>query len=128
LTEVALCEGLVEIGHSSFRCCGNSITKIDIPISLRRINNYAFNDSLQCPIRLHDGIDSIGACAFRGCIFTNFRVPPLITVIPNSMLNGCTSLFSVEIPLTITEIEDYAFQLCHCLRNMAFPPNAVFGH
>jgi hypothetical protein len=124
LAEVELCEGLVEIGDLAFNGCDHSITKIIIPISLRRINNDAFHYSLRCPIRLRDGIESIGHAAFSGCIFTNFRVPPLITVIPEYMLCNCTSLFSVEIPLTITEIGSGAFWYCHYLRNVAFPPNA----
>jgi hypothetical protein len=82
LTDVELCEGLIEIGERSFEYCDHSITKINIPTSLRRINVGAFQYSLRCPICLHDGIESIGGYAFFGCIFTNFRVPPLITVIP----------------------------------------------
>ena len=126
LTEVELCEGLVEIGAGSFDDCGHSITKINIPISLRRINDWAFMSSLRCPIRLHDGIESIGGRAFATCIFTNFRVPPLITEIPNYMLSYCKSMFSVEIPHNVTEINEGALHYCYCLRNIAFPPNAVF--
>jgi len=40
LTEVELCEGIVEIGERSFGWCGNSITKIIIPTSLQKINNW----------------------------------------------------------------------------------------
>jgi hypothetical protein len=127
LTEVELCDGLVEIGDHAFRDCDNSITKINTPNSVIRINNFAFNSSLRCPIRLHDGIESIGVWAFCGCIFTNFRVPPLITVIPSGMLSQCKSIFSVEIPKNETEIRYQAFGYCYCLRNMAFPPNAVIG-
>ena len=93
LTEVELCEGLVEIGEGSFRWCGSSITKIIIPTSLRRIRDDALHGSLRCPIRLHDGIESIGAYAFSSCIFTNFRVPPLITMIPFGMLHNIKSIF-----------------------------------
>jgi hypothetical protein len=127
LTEVELCEGLVEIGEYAFRWCDHSIMKIIIPTSLRRIRNSAFNSSLRCPIRLHDGIESIGECAFTACIFTNFRVPPLITVIPQNMLAWCTATFSVEISKDVTEIRDFAFHNCHCLRNIAFPPDVVIG-
>jgi hypothetical protein len=126
LAEVELCEGLVEIGDYAFYNCDHSITMLIIPNSLRRINYGAFSRSLRCPIRLHDGIESIGAFAFASCIFTNFRVPPLITVIPASMLNWCKSMFSLELPENVTYIEKYAFAHCHCLRNVAFPPNAVF--
>ena len=127
LAEVELCEGLVEIGEHSFAWCDRSITKINIPTSLRRICDLAFSRSLRTPICLHDGIESIGQQAFGYCIFTNFRVPPLITVIPWSMLLGCRSMFSLEIPDNVVEIRNYALQNCSCLRNVAIPPNAVFG-
>ena len=92
LAEVELCEGLVEIGAVSFGWCDHSITKINIPNSIRRINDYAFSHSLRTTIRLHDGIESIGKYALAGCIFTNFRVPPLITVIPNSIFQACRAM------------------------------------
>jgi hypothetical protein len=111
----------------SFADCGHSITMINIPNSLRRINYGAFNGSLRCPIRLHDGIESIGANAFAGCIFTNLRIPPLVTMIPNGILFNCKSMFSVEMAKNITEIEHGAFHYCYCLRNLALPPNAVIG-
>jgi hypothetical protein len=127
LTEVELCEGLVEIGARSFGGCDHSITKINIPTSLRRINNYVFYRSLRCPIRLNDGIESIGGAAFCHCIFTNFRVPPLITEIPDYMLFGCKSMFSLELSDIVKEIGSEAFCECYCLRNVAIPPNAVIG-
>jgi hypothetical protein len=127
LAEVELCEGLVEIGESSFMFCEHSITKINIPNSLRTIGIQAFWNSLRCPFRLHDDIESIGRCAFFGCIFTNFRVPSLITVIPDDMLSSCKLLFSLELPEIVLEIGSGAFKSCYCLRNVAFPPNAVFG-
>ena len=125
LEEVELCEGVVEIGAWSFAHCCHSITKINTPNSLRRINSWAFHCSLRCPIRLNDGIESIGEGAFAHCIFTNFRVPPLITVIPKDMLQGCTIMFSLEIPKNVTEIRFAALKSCYSLRNVAFPPNAV---
>jgi hypothetical protein len=127
LTEVELCEDLVEIGEKSFMWCDQSITKINIPTSLRRVCDYAFKFSLRCPIRLHDGIESIGQWAFLYCIFTNFRVPLLITVIPEGLLHACRSLFSVELSEDVSEIGYYAFEFCYCLRNVAFPPDVVFG-
>jgi hypothetical protein len=127
LIEVELCEGLVEIGEGSFRYCYHSITKITIPNSLRRINDNAFSYSLRTPIHLHDGIESIGTYAFAGCIFTNFRVPLPITVIPEYMLNMCKSMFSVELPKNILEIKRWALSYCYFLRNVAFPPDAVIG-
>ena len=128
LTEVELCEGLVEIGERSFGGCDQSITYIVIPNSLRRICGSAFIFSLCTPLRLHNDIESIGDAAFAHCIFTNFRVPPLITVIPHWMLTGCKSIFSLEVHEDIREIKYRAFFNCSCLRNVAFPPNAVISN
>jgi hypothetical protein len=125
LIEVKLFEGLVEIGERSFDWCIHSIKEINFPTSLRRISDRAFTCTLRCPIRLQDGIESIGIGAFANCIFTNFRVPPLITVIPEGMLHSCTSMFSVEMSETLSRFEEGAFCKCHCLRNVAFPPDAV---
>ena len=113
LAEVELSEGVVEIGDESFRGSSNSITKINIPTSLRRINDSAFARSLRCPIRLHDGIESIGQGAFNFCVFTNFRFPPLITVI-SQILHTCQSMFSLEIPVNVTEVKGFAFYNCYC--------------
>jgi hypothetical protein len=43
------------------------------------------------------------------------------------MLSNCRATFSLELPETVIEIENYALQDTYCLRNVAFPPNAVFG-
>ena len=106
LTEVELCEGLVEIGDRSFAHCCHSIRKLIIPNSLRRIRDGAFACSLRTPFRLHDGIESIGTNAFGDYIFTNFRVPPLITEIPDAMLYNCKSIFSIKLPYHLTEISN----------------------
>jgi hypothetical protein len=127
LIEVELCEGLIVIGRQAFDECDHSITKINVPTTLRWIDDFAFYNSLRTSIRLPDGIESIGEAAFGSCIFTNFRVPSLITVIPGSMLMGCNSTFSVELPEIVAEIESTAFRYCYCLRNVAFPPDAVSG-
>jgi hypothetical protein len=127
LTKVELCEGLVEIGERSFEWCDHSIKKINIPTSLRRINDRAFLRSLRAPILLHNGIESIGKNAFDCCIFTNFRVPPLITVIPNSMLAGCTTMFSLELPQNLSMIKEFALGGSYSLRNVAFPSNITLS-
>ena len=116
----------MEIGDSSFRWCNHSIMNINIPNSLRRIKYCAFSHSHRTPIRLHDSIERIGYSAFAGCIFTNFRVPPLITVISDG-ISGCKYILSIELPENVTDIGDFAFIYCYCLRNVALPPRAVFG-
>jgi hypothetical protein len=84
LAEVELCEGLVQIGSASIAHYDRSITKINIPNTFRRINNWAFTRSLRTPISLHDGIESIGRGAFLH--LRQFRVPLFITVIPEGIV------------------------------------------
>jgi hypothetical protein len=36
-------------------------------------------------------------------------------------------MFSLELPEHVTEIGNEAFSYCRCLRNVAFPPDAVYG-
>ena len=112
-----------------FGNCDHSITRINIPTSLKRIGGCAFWNSLQtATIRLSDGIESIGDCAFGNCFFTNLRVPPLIIPIPESMLYRCKSMFSLALPENMMrETNAGSFEYCYCLRNIAFPPNADVG-
>jgi hypothetical protein len=42
------------------------------------------------------------------------------------MLSGCKSMFSLELSKNVRRIGYHAFHHCYCLRNVAFPPNAVF--
>jgi hypothetical protein len=44
------------------------------------------------------------------------------------MLSSCKSLFSLELSEIVLEIGSGAFKSCYCLRNVVFPPNAVFGY
>jgi hypothetical protein len=43
------------------------------------------------------------------------------------MLFNCESIFSVELSENVIEIGSGALRYCYCLRNVAFPPNAVLG-
>ena len=63
--KVKLSEGLVKIGGVPL-----FNQEDNIPNSLRRIKDRAFDYSLRTPIRLHDGIESIRVYAFSHCIFS----------------------------------------------------------
>ena len=48
-------------------------------------------------------------------------------MIPEYMLYDCATMFSLEMPEIVSEVGGRVFCYCSCLRNVAFPPNAVFG-
>ena len=72
-----------------------------------------------------DGVEIIGAYAFYACKFTKFRSPPLITTIPNGMLGGCRSMFSLELSKQIIQVEQHAIGNCMSLRNISLAFNTV---
>ena len=126
LEEVELYEGLLEIGQSAFSFC-ESLKHINLPTTIRSIGAWAFAETKSLlTISLPDGLESIGSYAFlRGGLLT-FRIPPLITRIPQGMVEHAESLFSVELSESVTQIGWYAFKECHSLRNLAIPPNTIF--
>ena len=48
-------------------------------------------------------------------------------MIPEDMLDKCSSMIYLEMPENVTKIGFHAFTNCYFLRNMAIPPNAVNG-
>jgi len=77
-------------------------------------------------VQLSDGVRSIGNAAYSGCRkFTKFRCPPLVTIIPGDMFNGCNNIFSLEFTESIIQIEDQAFGWCFSLRNVALSVNTL---
>jgi hypothetical protein len=97
-----------------------------------------FYNSLQCPIRLHGDIESIGSAALPPASSPTLESRPSFTLIPERILWNCSTLFSLELstlvyihslelPEIVTEIKNAAFYNYRSLRNVAFPPNAVIS-
>ena len=78
-------------------CTGDVV----IPDSVKSIANYAFS------YYIGEGISSV-------------KLPEGITKIPNGLFCNCTSLKSINIPESVTEIGDCAFQ-CTTLNNVIIP-------
>ena len=126
LESVELPEGLLEIGDSAFYGC-DKLKDLNIPSTVKRIGSSAFYYSIADHFSLPNGIESIGQSAFEDSHHVKFRVPPLITTIPRKMLLECRSMFSIELPEDVTEIEESALHNCISLRNVALHPNSVIG-
>jgi len=148
LEVVELCEGLLEIKKDAFRECA-SLTNITIPSAITIIHEGTFAvcvslEEVELPeglfeirckafdccihlkrICLPNSIEHIGEDAFQGCKITSFRIPPLITTISSGMICHHPSMCSIEIPESVTRIEEMVFGFCLVLRNMALPPDIV---
>ena len=101
------------------------LNDIVIPPGLRKIGYHAFNRCSLEEVQVSDGVQSIGCYAFYWCDFTKLRSPPLVTTIPRGMLCNCQSLFSLEVPANIIQVEGNAFSYCHSLRNVALVMNTA---
>lgn len=132
---------VVGIGQFAFSLC-DSLTSIDIPNSITRIEKWAFNKCTSlASVDIPNSVTTIEDAAFCHCSsLTNIEIPnsvlemkpgafdnctSLISVkIPNSIttfntFNGCTSLTSVEIPNSVKEFS--GFVECYSLKSVKIP-------
>lgn len=100
LKEIKIAETVTTIGQSAIRAC-NNLESIEIPASVRVIENQAFCDSPALKtITFAEGsrLEKIGGSAFAGSV----------------------SIEYIEIPSTVKEIGDRAFDRCSSLRSVVF--------
>ena len=127
LTSITIPEGVTSIGLEAFKGC-KSLTSISIPESVTKIGSSAFtNCSSLTSITIPNGVTSIGDekdrlngrdGTFAGC--TNLKtivIPNSVTYIGRFSFEG-TSLTSVSIPESMTEIGDCAFANCSSLTSI----------
>ena len=75
---------------------------------------------------IHDGVTSIGDCAFCSCeSLTEISIPDSVTTIGNSAFSWCLSLLSVAIPDSVTSVGNNAFNFCINLTEIAIPDSVI---
>ena len=121
LTKVTFHEGLEYIGSQAFEY--TSLQEIEIPSSVRNVGYHAFGDiyTLTKAIFLgDDDIPDLGGGIFCSCSkLAELRLPSKLTKIPYEMFRWCTNIGSLELPDTLVEIGDGAFE--HSLLEFTIP-------
>ncbi|MBR5828099.1 MAG: leucine-rich repeat domain-containing protein [Paludibacteraceae bacterium] len=140
-------EGIKQIAGAAFYNC-SSLTYVTIPSSVTSIGRYAFkgtafyhnpsnwdNGALylgNCLIHLADGYVGdynikentrlIADAAFEYCSsLTSITIPNSVTNIGYWTFSGCSSLTSITIPNSVTSIGSSAFAFCYSLTSVIVP-------
>ena len=125
------------IGRSAFYNC-QTIVSLNVPGSVETIGKYAFygcvnigqsklianeDDGPLCgEITLGEGIQSIGAQAFRNCAgIQKLIIPSTVTYIGEKAFFNCAKLEELTIGSGLTQISDYAFYKCVALKELVLP-------
>lgn len=127
LTTVNLPATIEEIQAGAFRGCSllatvNGLEKVKV------LGNHVFRDCVQLGGDLNlANLTSIGAGAFIGTAISRVVSLGVIQVLTGNNYEGafynCTSLTSVTLPSTLTEIGLFSFYGCTSLRSINFPSN-----
>jgi len=108
---------LINVVDNAFRYAG--FTHIALPSSVTTIGEYAFANSKLLIFTLPDAITSLGVGAFSNCdSLTTISLG--ISILPNKVLQDCDSLTSVNLYNTTT-IGEYAFNSCDSLQSIILP-------
>ena len=106
---------------------GIIITRMVIPTSVTKINDYAFYGCKSVEnVTISNGVTSIGACAFYNCAkLKSVTIPNTVVDIRQNAFYNCTSLTSITIPDSVTSIGSCAFEKCTSLMSVTIPDSVT---
>lgn len=133
LHEVKFGNSLELLGKSCFAQCMKLVQDIELPATMRFIDNSAFNASGITGINT-GGTQSIESLAFASCGNLTYAKCPEVTVIgpdgEGQLFGSCDKLVSVEVPKLTTVNGRFMFQYCSSLRELVMgstDPNVTLG-
>ena len=111
------------IGYESFYGC-SALKKLDLPASLISMGKYAFGNCVKLQnisFAVGSKLEKISYSAFRNCVkLISVEIPDSVTVIEDSAFYECKGLENVIIGNGVKVIEDYAFISCESLKSVNF--------
>ena len=123
MEQIVLPDSMVKIGLQAFAGC-TGLQHIAFNQSLRFVGYDAFQDTAWLAAQ-PDGIVYAGPLAWRvkGDLrsLTEISIRPGTVKLCADLFRNCTALFAVNLPDTLTEIDDRAFQNCRKLKQLHIP-------
>ena len=148
--KIVLPDTLTTIGICTFAGCTN-LREIQIPNSVKRINNSAFAnsgiESISVPssvtsfsygifhgcanlkeVEINCEMSSLPSSTFRDCSsLTKFVVPEGVMYIYQNCFAGCTNLETITLPSTLLEFSEWCtFENCTSLKTIILPEGMVY--
>ena len=76
-------------------------------------------------IKIEDGIESIGYQSFMGSSLTSVDIPNSVTNISSYSFYGCSNLKSINLPNSVVSIGSFSFEMCTGLTTVIIPDNVT---
>ena len=119
IARVSLPEGLTNICDDAFYDCPN-LQSIVIPNTVTSIGRQAFYScSNLTQVTLGNAVETIGNSAFSSTSITSINLPSSVTSIEDYAFSYCKKLTEITIPGSVSFIGNYAFQYCEQLSKAA---------
>lgn len=125
LKYVQLPKNLAGFSGYNFYCYNppaGSDLKVEIPASVKNLNNAFSNAQSLTEVILNEGLESIDYNNFYGCKnLKSIEIPGTVTTIQYYAFQNCTSLKEVKLNEGLTSIEYCAFYKCTSLETINIP-------
>jgi len=120
LESITMSEGLKQIGDNAFYSC-KKLKSVAIPDSVESLGTYCFACCWELTsAKIGKKVNELDG-TFYDTGLTSVQIPESITQIGNSAFEWCTKLVSVIFPESITKIGPGAFANCTSLESITIP-------
>lgn len=126
LVSVTLEPTVRELAEFSFE--RSSITNIELPAGLRRLEEGAFESCHDlASISIPDGVEELPCGGFAYCYaLRKVRLPETLEQIGSHAFTGCASLTEIALPGSCRHINYMAFSGCENLKDVRLPDGKLF--
>lgn len=122
LTDLQLPEGLITIEGSAFSGC-TVLKELTLPGSLKHVGEKVFGGSNIEIVHVEEGITELAPVMFADCPLTQVDLPDTLTTIQDAAFYNCTKLKEITLPNSVTQLGEGVFQGCSSLSQVRLSEN-----